>query len=457
MYRPEDISKINQSIEKIKEDAQMEYKKFNEPTLDESSKICHEIIDFIKRKDRVVYGGYAQNLLIMSKNKDDTFYKEINGAFYNWPDIADIEFYSPTPIQDLIELTEELYKKKFNHIEGSEAIHGESYKIFVNFLNYCDITYIPQYIYSHMPIIKVDGIKCTHPHFMMVDAYRIYTDPMTSYWRLEKTIKRFQKIFKYFPVNETDNNKLIELKTIKETDEFIRKEIIHKSKLVVVGFYAFDYYVKKSVDKYSINNYPYYELISTNLERDANKINKLLKDKFKDKITVKEFTYFFAFMDKRIEFYYDNKLCLRLFGNNERCIVYNYSEAKLSYFGTYNLVMMYLYFDYFLAFINKDKDNTNLYIKLIGKLYNARNKFLIDNGVSVVDESPFKDFTFKCFGVQTDPKRVGMLKRLAKKEKNKQIVYRYVPTGKIGTAPAFVFNNTSGNQITNKKYFIIKK
>ena len=59
-------------------------------------------------------------------------------------------------------------------------------------------------------------------------------------------------------------------------------------------------------------------------------------------------------MDKRIEFYYDNKLCLRLFGNNERCIVYNYSEAKLSYFGTYNLVMMYLYFDYFLAFINKD-------------------------------------------------------------------------------------------------------
>jgi len=119
--------------------------------------------------------------------------------------------------------------------------------------------------------------------------------------------------------------------------------------------------------------------------------------------------------------------------------------------------MMYLYFDYYLAFINKDKENTNLYLKLIGKLYNARNKFLIENNLSVVDESPFKDFTFKCFGLQTDPKRVGMLKRLAKKEKNKQIVYRYVPTGKIGTAPAFVFNNTSGNQITNKKYFIIKK
>ena len=75
------------------------------------------------------------------------------------------------------------------------------FALFVNFLNYCDISYIPNIIFNNMPIIKVDGIKSTHPHFMMVDAYRIFTDPMTSYWRLDKTIRRFQKIFKYFPVD----------------------------------------------------------------------------------------------------------------------------------------------------------------------------------------------------------------------------------------------------------------
>ena len=234
MYRSEDIIKINDNIDKIKEDAQFEYKKVNEPTFKETSNVCKEIINFIKKKKRVVYGGYAQNLLIMDKNKDDVFYKEIDGAFYNWPDLADIEFYSPTPLEDLIELTEDLFTKKYEYIEASGGQHDGTYKIFVNFLNYCDISYIPKNIYNTMPIITVDGIKCAHPHFMMVDSYRIFTDPMTSFWRLDKTIKRFQKIFKHYPINQTGNNKRLELKKSIDTDEFIRKKIIHNSKLIAI-------------------------------------------------------------------------------------------------------------------------------------------------------------------------------------------------------------------------------
>ena len=116
MYRTEDIIKINENINIIKDEASYNYQKNNEPTLDELSIVYQYIISYIKKKQRIVYGGYAQNLLIIDKNKDDGFYKEINGAFYNWPDLADIEFYSPTPIEDLIELTEELYHKKFNYL-----------------------------------------------------------------------------------------------------------------------------------------------------------------------------------------------------------------------------------------------------------------------------------------------------------------------------------------------------
>ena len=457
MYRPEDIIKINDNIDRIKEESHYEYRKNNEPTLEETSKVCKLIINFIRRKNRVVYGGYAQNLLIMHKNKDDVFYKEIDGAFYNWPDLADIEFYSPNPIEDLIELTEELYSNKFNNIEGAGGQHAGIYKIFVNFLPYCDISYIPAFIFNTMPIIKIDNIKCTHPHFMMVDAYRIFTDPMTSFWRLDKTIRRFQKIFKYYPIDQSENNKNIEMKQNTETDDFIRKNIIHKSKLVVIGFYGFDYYIKKSIEKYSLNNYSYYELISTELEKDAKIIFKKLKDKFGSNITVKEFFPFFSFMDRRVEFYYKNSLFLRLFGNNARCIVYNYSEIKITNFGTFNLVMMYLYFDYYLAFINKDKINTKLYSTLIGKFYNARNKFLDDNNLTVIEDSPFKDFTYKCYGAQIDPKRIERLDFVEKRKKNKLTKYRYNPTGKPGNAPEYTFDNTSGNQILNEKNLIIKK
>ena len=50
MYRPEDIQKINDNIDIIKEEAQYEYKKTNEPTLKEISDVFKLIINFIKKK-----------------------------------------------------------------------------------------------------------------------------------------------------------------------------------------------------------------------------------------------------------------------------------------------------------------------------------------------------------------------------------------------------------------------
>ena len=118
MYRIEDIEKINKNIDKIKDEAAKEYKTLYEPTLNEISKVYNSIKNYIRKKGRVAYGGFAQNLLIMKKNSDDSFYKVIDGAFYNWPDLADMEFYSPTPLADIIELTEELYSQGYKQVEG---------------------------------------------------------------------------------------------------------------------------------------------------------------------------------------------------------------------------------------------------------------------------------------------------------------------------------------------------
>ena len=455
MYRVQDMEKIEKHIDKIKDDAAQEYKTLYEPTLHEISQVYMAIKSYIRKKGKVTYGGFAQNLLLTSKNPNESFYKIIEGAYYNWPDLADVEFYSATPLNDIIELTEELYSQGFKHIEGKEGIHPETYKIFVNFLNYCDISYMPANIYNNMPVIVVDGIKCAHPHFMMVDAYRVLTDPMTSYWRLDKSVKRFQKLIKYYPIDQS--NKKLELESNFDQLKFIRKKIIHKSKLIVIGFYAFDYYVKKESEKNQLIKYPYYEVISTNFEHDAKHIHKHLSNKFGNKLTVKEFQPFFSFMDRRIEYYYNNELVLRLFDNNERCTVYNYSDKKQTHFGTYNLVFMYLLFDYFYAFINRDKFNTELYSGLIGKIFVAKNKYLNDHDLTVVDNSPFQDFTYKCFGVPSDPIRASLLQGLEKRKKGKQMKFRYGPSGKPGKAPDFSFSNSSGNQVLNDKNLILKK
>ena len=460
MYRIEDIEKINKNIDKIKDEAAKEYKTLYEPTLNEISKVYNSIKNYIRKKGRVAYGGFAQNLLIMKKNSDDSFYKVIDGAFYNWPDLADMEFYSPTPLADIIELTEELYSQGYKHVEGKEGIHPETYKIYVNFLNYCDISFMPHNINNNMPIIEIDGIKCANPHFMMVDTYRILTDPMTSYWRIDKSIHRFQKLIKYYPIDQINANKKIEFKLNNQSQaimKLIRKKIVQKTKLIVVGFAAYNYYVKKDSDSNILNNFTYYELISTDFEKDAKRIYKFLNKKFPKKVTIKEYYPFFSFLDKKIEYYVDNELVLRLFGNNKRCIVYNYSNNKKTHFGTFNLVLMYLLFDYFYFYINHDKSNSELYSGLLAKFINYRNKYLDFHNLTVIDKSPFQDFTFKCYGIPEDPIRTSLLEGLEKLRQGKRMKFRYGASGKPGKVPEYIFSNISGNQILNEKYFILKK
>jgi hypothetical protein len=447
MYRLKDIEIINQNIDKIKESASVEYKTNYEPNLDEISNIYSTIINYIKENELLVYGGFAQNMLIKVKNPKDSFYKEIKDAYYNWPEVADMEIYSPTPIEDAIKLTEFLFKKNFKYVESSEGINDGTFKIFINFLGYVDISYMPYNIYNNLQIVKLNGFKFVHPYFMLCDTFRILTDPLTSYWRLDKSINRWQKILKYYPIDITNNNVKIKLSGDVDVLHFIRHKIIHNSKLIVVGFYAYNYYVKKYNNDNVLEKYPYYEVISTNIDEDHTKILNILNKEYKNKITIKKFCYFFDFLDKRTEYYYNNSLVLRLFGNNDRCTVYNYSEKKLTYFGTFNLVMMYLFFMYNYYYINKDSNNSKLYKTLIGKLYTVRNKYLDKHNITVIDESPFKDFSFKCIGNHLDPKRHSFLEKTKKKKMGKKIVWRYTPTGKEIVIPKVIFDNCSGNEI----------
>jgi hypothetical protein len=460
MFRYNDMEKIKSNINYIKDKAQEEYKTIHEPTLKEISDVYKIIIDFIIKKKRIIYGGYAQNLLLKVKNPDLAFYREIGGACYNWPDIADIEFYSDSPLTDLIDLTEELYTKGFKYVDGKEGVHEGTYKIFVNFEAYCDITYIQSNIYDNLPIININNIICAHPHFMMVDVYRVMTDPMTSYWRLDKPIFRFNKIIQNYPINlNLVDNKIISLWDNVDINilKFIREKIIKKSKLIVVGFYAYNYFTKKQNNNDVIKSFSYYELISSELTHDARKIYNLLVQKYEKKnIKVKEYNPFFQFLDYRVEYYYKDSLILTLYGNNSRCIVYNYSKKKRTYFGTFSLVFMYLLFNYYYYYINANKKYVDFYDILISKFFYNRNKYLTERELTVLDKSPFQDFSFKCIGFPVDQKRQSFLEGFKKKNLGQRIKYHYTPSGKIRQPPKISYPNSSGNQIFLEKNLILK-
>lgn len=448
MYREEDIEIIKSNIDDITEKAMFIYKTNNEPTYEESKKIYIVILDFIKKKKRIIYGGYAQNKLITEKNKDDGFYKEV--------DTPDIEFYSYAPLQDLTELCDLLHSENFKYIQGTSGLHDGTYKIFVNFQNYCDISYIPKNIYDNCPYITTkDNLKLADPFFMLIDVYRVFTDPMTSYWRLEKSFKRFLRLYKYYPIEKYKKNNII--KFTNETNENIlnklRKLIIHNSNYIVVGTYAYNYYIKKT--KSAPVNINFYEMITSDIKEESTKIHKKLLKIFGKKITIKEYFPFFEYFDYRIEFLYDNQTILRVYNNNNRCIVYNDSKTKKTKFGTSQLVQLYLLSNHIYYIVNRNNIESNNYLNLYLNFNKAKDEYLTLHNITVIDNSPFQEFKLNCIGKSIKLDRLERLDMIDKKKKGLPLKFRYEPTGTPGKAPEYNFKNSSGNQVKNQKFLII--
>ena len=103
-YTMDEMVLIKDNISNIQKKAETIFNsKFLEPNEDEYTMVRKIILKFIKEKKRLIYGGYAQNELIKSKNIKDDFYGDTR---------ADIEFYTPDPIKDLIELCDLINEKK---------------------------------------------------------------------------------------------------------------------------------------------------------------------------------------------------------------------------------------------------------------------------------------------------------------------------------------------------------
>ena len=178
IYNNSDVDLLHKNIDKINEEIELKINELFDPTLDAKKKIAQIIMNFIIRNKRKVYGGYSMNALIKTKDKFASLYKDYQ--------VPDVDFYSPTPLDDLIKICNELHEAGFPRVNGKEAKHKNTYSIFVNFDVYCDITYAPKYLYHKIPVKFINGVNYVHPNFMIIDYLKMITDPMASYCRIEK-------------------------------------------------------------------------------------------------------------------------------------------------------------------------------------------------------------------------------------------------------------------------------
>ena len=98
LHRKKDIKLLQEKLNDIIVKAKKKEVDILEPTLKEYKYIMNYLEEFIKRKNRIIYGGWAWHNLLILKNKNEHIYHKDRISY------PDIEFYSPDPIGDLIEI-----------------------------------------------------------------------------------------------------------------------------------------------------------------------------------------------------------------------------------------------------------------------------------------------------------------------------------------------------------------
>jgi hypothetical protein len=474
LYKQGDIELLANKWDDIINDVEQQRFMLLEPTLDEMKEVHAIILEFIKLMKRKIYGGFCLNILVKDKNPKDAIYKTTK--------IPDIDFYTPEPIVDLMRLANILYEKGYKAVVGREAMHQETYSLSVNYVTYCDLSYVPRNIYNKMPFKEIDGLTLIHPHFMFIDYLRMMTDPLISYWRFEgdlKSYKRFFMLQKHYPFPSSKNT--IKIKegtpTIQTALDMVFQFLISRESIVVTGLYAYNYYLyeskildsKKDGD-ISLITIPYFEFISSEFRTDFFRLMDHLKSNVvipQDKLIHKEFYPFFQFTGHSVEIYLDKKLICRIYNNNKKCVpfldlpaikfnaVANTVEKHKKYtirMGTFPTVLLYSLISIMRARTTDNNTDKDLYYSVMANLTDARNYFFTKYNKNFLDDTPFREFVVNCVGETIQPDRQRRLLIESRKKKNKRYTFTYEPADGIKEPiTTYEFANSSGNPINNPK------
>lgn len=481
-YTLDDYNKIIAELPDITVQAERKSMEVMEPTIVERKAVRNFIREYIKTKNRKVYGGTAVDELL--KNKDPS------GGIYDEYCTKDIEFYSFTPVPDMADLCNQLFKAGFKFVQGREAQHEETYSIFVNFNLYCDITYVPANVYHGIKTININGINFIDPHFIYIDHLRIYNAPMTAYCLWEKIFKRSYKLLKHYPLEYY--SKPIEIAS--PTKEFqsyfqkIKSDFLTRADIrdttLLGGFDAYNFYIrqatstsvtdsdtlarvrapsanaKKSTPDQNITPIPYVELVSVNYQETAiamfDYITTLVEKKSKSLLTVEEAYPLFQFTGYSVLIKYDNKPVAKIYEADGFCVPVVRLKSGIKYVS-FQYILMMLFMHKFKSHLDQNKEMYLNYGSAISHLIGARNGFLERNNLLLINNTIFSEFRINCTGDTVSSSRSAFLRRI----KYKKPLFIYTPEDHLKKSEEDQkkfdpkkkrFKNTSGNTIVDPKY-----
>jgi len=481
-YTDEDYDQVLTQLPDIVKMASERAQEVMEPTLNEKKEVRNHIMEFLRTKRRKIYGGTSMDVLLKAADPKAGIYTET--------EFADIDFYSPKPVFDLVELTNQLYEKGYKYVQGKEAQHEESFSIYVNMHLYCQLTYVPTRVYKGIQTIVIDGIYYTHPHFMYIDQLRMFNDPMNSAWRWEKAFKRSYLLLKYYPLeyydkklqikapNSTISNLISDIKT-----KFMMESSSIQSNCMISGFDAYNFFIKhaandRSAEKMARTTYditssalpdllisvPYMELISVNFKETVKEVYSYLQRTVPDKslLGIIEFFPLFQYFNYMVVITYDKQPVIKIYESDGACVSMIKTTKGYAYVS-YQYLLMFTLINKFRAHLDESKEMYFNYAIMLSNLIKARNIYLTENNLGIINKSVFGEFKISCMGTTISFIRAGQIRRLERIAKGHAAQFIYEPKRFIDKSvenpPKFEptktsFRNTSGNQIMIDKYLL---
>lgn len=373
-----------------------------EPNFDEIKSIRKIIVQYIKKKKRILYGGYALHLIS-------------NNEIYDEYDLYDIEIYSPDVMSDMIQICDLIKKKGYQNIVAEEAIHKSTISIYINFQHYLDITHLSTFLISKIKTFIMNDITIIDKKVMLIDFLNIINDPITSNFRFEKIFNRFFKLLNYIEFDDS----IIEFQSINLNYlHFIFKHIVIPKKFLLYGFVVHEFYKQRSFD-----NIPFIEIISYySFDNDIKFIHNKLKNEYKN-VNYEIYHKFHNFLGERVIFYIDNNPVIHLIHNNSKCIPFIKYDKFLIVTFLKNVQLSLINALYYSIFNNSAL--SKCYNGILYKSSLLRHKHFIEK--KTFKDSLFEETIVDCKGEPISEIRKYRLNIIKRKSEKKKLRFRYIP------------------------------
>lgn len=217
-----------EDLERIVDKLQLENdtKMASNPSVKKSLSIVH---DFLKTHPVLCYGGTAINNLLPP---EDRFYDPKTT-------IPDYDFYSKTPQEHAMILSNLLAEAGVESVEAKPGMHLGTFKVFANYEGVADITHLDEDIFDRLwkeEIVK-EGIHYVSPNFLRLSMYLELSRPRGDVSRWTKVYTRLQLLNAQYPM-VCPGDESPEPKPLDEANRKRIERILEHENVVLLGITA---------------------------------------------------------------------------------------------------------------------------------------------------------------------------------------------------------------------------